>query len=86
MLMQIFSVYDGKSKAFARPFFSFNVSTATRELQASVREGGSLLSKFPDDFQLWHIGTFNDEVGSVDPLVPPVCVCNVSSLRGSDES
>ncbi|AXH75153.1 MAG: nonstructural protein [Microviridae sp.] len=81
MLMQVFSILDVKTGAFGSPFFAFNVSVAQRNVAAAVRDGESMLSKFPGDFQLFQIGSFDDGSGLLEPMVPPLAVCNVASLR-----
>lgn len=80
MLLQAFSIFDAKSGAFSAPFFAFNAAVAQRNVAAGVREGDSLLSRFPEDYQLYHVGSFDDGTGVLQ-AIPPVAVCNLVSLR-----
>lgn len=79
MIQQVFSIFDAKAKAFGQPFFAFNGSVAMRTVAAVARDGQSLVSKFPEDYQLYHIGQFNDETALLEAVSPTV-VCAVVSL------
>lgn len=80
MKLEAFSVFDSKAGAFGQPFFAFNPAIAQRMVAVSVRDGESFLSKFPQDYSLYHIGSFDDSTGELAGH-PPVAVCNLVSLR-----
>lgn len=80
MVQQMYSIFDTKASLFGGPFFAFNDGVAQRNVAASVRGGDSLLSKFPEDYQLFRVGAFDDQSGIVEPAIPAVHVCNLSSL------
>lgn len=82
MKQELFSIFDIKAATFGGPFIAHNAALAMRNVSAAVRDGVSLLSKYPEDFQLFHLGSFDDEAGRFDSLVPPVFVCLLSNLKG----
>lgn len=80
MNIKMFSIFDAKAGSFAQPFFAFNEAVAQRNVAIAVRDGTSLLAKFPADYQLYLVGEFDDGTGEVTPM-RPVVVCNLISLR-----
>lgn len=66
MILVVCSVRDLKAEVFARPFYVGRVGEAVRSFQDEVTGGdqsSSLLAKHPADFELWVLGSFDDETG-----------------------
>lgn len=84
MVLEMFSLFDVKAGAFAQPFYSVNAGMAQRNVAAAMESGEAIFAKFPEDFQLFRVGTFNDLTGLVEAVTPPHCVCVVSSLGGKN--
>lgn len=80
MVVNAFSIFDAKSGSFSPPFFAFNGAVAQRMVLSSMDDAGSMLGKFPGDYQLFHVGKFDDGTGVLSAIVP-VSVCNLISLR-----
>lgn len=70
MKLQAFSVYDSAAKRFAMPFFADTIEVALRMFRALVNSGDSQVSKYPEDYTLFHIGEFDQELGEVRPSSP----------------
>ena len=68
MMLQIYSIYDSKSKAFSQPFSSANDQVAIRQFTTLASEQGNNVNKFPEDFSLHHIGEFDDSTGMLVAL------------------
>lgn len=81
MKINVYSLYDGKSAVFAHPFFMANDATALRGFSDAVNGGDGLLSKHPEDFNLYLIGTFDDAVGKLEPLAPVELLATAASLK-----
>lgn len=64
MILNLYSIYDKKAKAYARPFFMQNDATATRAVLSSLE--GTDLGMFPNDYTLFCIGTFDDLNGHIE--------------------
>jgi len=75
----ICSVYDQKARFFSAPFTSMTTDTATRDFVRAVTDSRGMVDKFPQDYELYCIGQFNDETGHVIPFEIPVLL-----TRGSD--
>lgn len=65
----ICSVFDVKAKLWSIPFFSHSSVVAMRDFAAAAKgEGG--IAQFPDDYQLWSIGTWDECTGAITPFEP----------------
>lgn len=67
MELQIFSMYDKKTTIYGRPFYAHNSGHAMRLVLDEASNQDSQLSKYPADFQLCKIGSFDDQLGTIDP-------------------
>lgn len=67
MILKVFSVYDGKVRAFMRPFMDQHTGNALRSFEEACKEPTSPFSKFASDFVLYEIGVFDDEQGRLIP-------------------
>jgi hypothetical protein len=65
MIHQMYSVYDAKAATFQSPWFSMNNGTALRSFMEACEDKNTILNRFPDDFMLMNIGTFDDQEGVV---------------------
>lgn len=70
--MQIYAVYDKKSVAFAPPFYYHQKGQALRAFEDAVNDPQSPLNKHPEDFQMFHLGSWNENLGIISPLPNPV--------------
>ena len=61
MIHQIFTIHDITSELYTQPFFGINDAVATRSCANLVQNPGTTFYDNPEDFRLYHIGTFNDE-------------------------
>jgi len=62
----MFSIRDNKAAVFMPPFHSHNRGTAIRSIQQNMLDENSSLAAYPEDFDLFEIGTFDDETGSLE--------------------
>lgn len=63
MNLELFAVKDRALGAFMRPWVAQTTGQAIRIFQDEINKHGSELNAHPDDYDLWHIGTFNDNSG-----------------------
>lgn len=79
MLQRCFSIYDSRTVYYQPPFFSPTTFSGVRMFEHLVRDPTSLASKFPEDFSLYQVGSFDDTTGQLIPSVPEV-VCTAAQL------
>jgi len=65
-LKRVFSVYDTKAKLWSTPFFAHSAVVAVRDFSAAAR-GNSSIAQFPEDYELWSIGSWDEETGVFTP-------------------
>lgn len=80
MKQQCFSILDAKTGYFNVPYFSPTVASGRRAFQEVCRDENSLVHKYPDDFQLWHIGEFDDNDGHLTSFDPPGMLCKATEF------
>ena len=66
----IYSVYDSLAEAYMEPWFAKNDATARRSFSVAINEVGHNFNKFPQDFVLFKIGSWDADSGVIDPMVP----------------
>lgn len=79
----ILALRDSKAEMFLQPFFVPTLGVAYRNLQDEIQRGGddNTLARHAEDYELWELGTFDDENGEVlqgDGW--PKLLCEVSTL------
>lgn len=84
-MVQMYSIFDKKGGVYSKPFFCLHVADATRAIQSgfSLPEGqGPWYAKYPADFALYFVGTFDESNGMYMPTSEgvPVWVIEVVSL------
>ena len=69
----MFSIYDVTSQLYEPPFVDVNRGTALRRIQDLMKNHPeSMYAKFPEQFQLCVIGTWNEKVGDIISDKPKV--------------
>jgi len=67
MKLEIFAVFDNKAAAFLPPFFMANGAVACRSFQEVCNDPNSQFYKHPEDYTLYSIGFFHDDVAEFKP-------------------
>ncbi|AXH76890.1 MAG: nonstructural protein [Microviridae sp.] len=78
--MKLFSVFDSKASTFCIPFVSQNDSTALRDFAHAASDRNLEIGKYPTDFSLFRIGSFDKTTGVVVPEATPVSLGVAASL------
>ncbi len=63
MLHNVFAVYDSKSEAYLQPFFMPTKGSALRAISDCVNDAQHQFAQHPEDYTLFHLGTFEDNSG-----------------------
>lgn len=76
------SVYDTASRLFGQPFFVPALAAAIRSVgdETNRAAADNPLYQHPDDFQLFHVGDFDDCNGLFTPVSPPCLLVRVKDL------
>lgn len=68
--LEIYSLFDQKSKQYDTPFFTRDDIAAKRHFIMVCRNPKTLVSSFPDDFSLVQLGQFDCVTGKMDIIEP----------------
>lgn len=72
MKLQVMAAYDSKARAFLMPFFASQVAVGVRSFSEAANTPGHQLCAHPEDFTLFHLGTYNDDNAQFEFLTPMV--------------
>lgn len=86
MVLKAYSIRDEKSEIFHLPFFKHTHGEAEREFKTLTNDNKSTISKFPEDYDLFHIGTYDDNTGKFEPLVTPTHMVKAIQLKEQAQS
>ena len=57
----MYVIHDITSELYTQPFFGVNDAVAIRSASNLVQNPGTTFYDNPEDFRLYHIGSYNDE-------------------------
>lgn len=78
MILKVFAMRDVKADAFGSPFFLPSEGVARRMLGEWVQDKRSEVAKYPSEFDMYLIGTFNNETGLMTPCTIEL-VCSAAA-------
>lgn len=65
MIKRMFAIYDAKTQVYHPPFMAHNEQDAMRQVLEVISEGRNMISKYPADYTLVEVGSFDDSKGIV---------------------
>lgn len=72
MQMRMYSIRDSKAEIFNMPFYKHTHGEAERDFQRLVNsDDQSNIKSFPEDYDLYYIGLYDDQTGKIEPLDTP---------------
>lgn len=70
--MYIFSIFDSKAEIYNTPIFLPAIGQARRTFGDQVNDDESPFGKHPEDYTLFHIGSYETDTAEITPLETPV--------------
>ena len=80
MILICATIYDTAAEAYMRPFFVPAVGQAMRAFSDEINNPQSELHKHPEDYSIWHMGTYNDVTGEMVSSEKPVHLASAVAL------
>lgn len=71
MELRAYSIRDSKGEVFHPPFYKKTHGEAERDFTSLVRDDKSQVGSYPDDYDLYHVGMWDDQSGKFSPLDTP---------------
>ncbi len=84
MKLLAFSVHDSKVEAFVKPFFDVTRGSAIRAFSDAVNEEDSAFHRHAEDYTLFHVGSFDQELGVFEVFSAPVSLGNALTFMVED--
>lgn len=81
MTLKIFAIRDSKGSVYNQPWFSRSHGEAERNFQNLVTDQNSMIHKFPEDFDLYHLGEYDDQTGFIKSLDTPQHLTKAVTIR-----
>lgn len=86
MIQKIYAIYDEKAEAYNAPFPLATDGLAQRSFEMACTNPATDLYKYPGDFKLYCIATWDDCKGSFENIVPPKYIAtNIRKNASSEE-
>lgn len=81
MILQIMAIRDSKASLYQHFHTLRSKSEAIRSLQIAVNDPKNMIGQYPSDYELFQIGTIDDESGAVTPMQPKFITAAASLLN-----
>ncbi len=79
--MEICSIHDAAAQAYMTPMFFQSRGQAIRSFSDAVNDGKSDFWKHPEDYTLFHLGTFDLRTGMLDYLPSPAALTTGANIK-----
>lgn len=80
MQLKMFAIRDSKAEFYNQPFFQKTHGEAERNFRALTKDDKSMIAKYPEDYDLYYLGEYDDQTGTMSPLVTPQHVLKANAL------
>jgi len=80
MILKAFAFLDIKTGAYSRPFFVNHLAEAIRMAIEIASDRQTMIGRYPQDYELVEIGSFNDDTAALDGSKPNALGTVVSYL------
>lgn len=85
-MFKVYSIKDIKVDAFMQPFFLPTDGAALRAFGDEVKKSDSNLHQHPEDYVLYALGVWDDQIGSLQPFDAPRSLGVASEYVGSGQA
>lgn len=70
MIFQIVAIHDRALDAYQQPFIVRALGEAIRAFQDALNKQESPMHNHPDDYDLFHIGNYDDHTAQIESIKP----------------
>lgn len=81
MQLRVFAIRDSKSEVYGQPFFQHSSGEAERNFKTLVNDPKSTQHMYPEDFDLYEIGSYDDQTGKMTGLDTPTHIVKAVQLK-----
>ena len=80
MQQRMYSIRDSKGEIFNPPFFKHTHGEAERDFHQLCKDEKSMVAKYPEDYDLYYLGTYDNVSGKMDCLDTPQHIVKAAQL------
>lgn len=80
MILRAYSIYDSKALVYHQPFFAPTNGAAVRMFADTANDITTTIGRHPNDYVLYCIGHYDDQVGAMAAFAPLEQVVDASAL------
>lgn len=84
MELKMYSIRDAKGEIFHPPFYKKTHGEAERDFATLCRDEKSTIWQYPDDFDLYYVGVYDDQTGKIQSLDTPQHMIKAVQLAGKN--
>lgn len=85
MLIRMYSIYDKKVNVYQPPLFCHNAGDALRTCHMHFSNPETKVNKYPEDFDVYDIGEYDDQTGQLKPHTNPQFLSTAVDILGIKE-
>jgi hypothetical protein len=71
MLYKMYTIHDSKAEIFHPPYVKHSHGEAERDFTTAVNDERTNMNKYPEDFNLYYVGSWDDNTGKAELLDSP---------------
>lgn len=80
-VVNVYAIHDKKAETYEQIFTLPNHAYAIRSFEEIVNRADTPYNKFAEDFELTHLGTYDQENGKLSSMPLPAVLCQASELK-----
>lgn len=80
MLTKVFAIRDAKAETFGPPFYQGTHGEAERSFRQLVNDEKSNVKPFPEDYDLYYLGEYDNISGKLFPIETPLHIVKAVQL------
>ena len=79
--LKIIAIRDTKNETYGIPFYARTFGGAIRSLHIELEQNPkSPMAQFPEDYELWSIGTYDEEAGQIGGTNEPKMILKINEI------
>lgn len=78
---KIYSIRDNKVGNYNPPMFVPHLAVVIRQLEEVTNDPKTMLCKYPQDYELYELGEFDEQSGSIKQHDKPIAIMNIIDLK-----
>lgn len=85
MNLQMYSMHDAATGIFHKPIYQTTEKEALRTFSTTVNQPGSPMFNFPEHYDMYYLGEYDDNTGLMNCLPTPKFIAKAIQFRKEKE-